>query len=242
MRLSDGQLLQVWEQGFGRTSSERALIMLAACEPDRQPTELCEWSVGERDRRLLQLRQQLFGNQASMTTQCEGCKQPIEFSLALDDLILDQPATTGTLSAELDEWRTTFRVPSAGDMIAIQTVPAAARRKDLMKRCILAIEQQAEKVVEIEDLPPALVERVIAAMARADQQAEIDIGLTCDECGNRWSDRFDIGSFLWRELNDWAQKLLLQVHCLAKAYGWTQEEVLKLSRWRRQVYLGMARQ
>jgi hypothetical protein len=52
---------------------------------------------------------------------------------------------------------------------------------------------------------------------------------------------FDIASFLWRETHGWAQGTLRDVHGLAAAYGWREEDVLRLSPTRRQIYLELAR-
>jgi hypothetical protein len=63
--------------------------------------------------------------------------------------------------------------------------------------------------------------------------------LCCPECGRRWEVVFDIGGFLWAEINDWAEHTLRTVHSLAEAYGWSEREILNLSPLRRQLYLGM---
>jgi len=41
------------------------------------------------------------------------------------------------------------------------------------------------------------------------------------------------------EVNEWAERQLQTVHKLARAYGWTEREILNLSPVRRQLYLGM---
>ncbi len=53
-----------------------------------------------------------------------------------------------------------------------------------------------------------------------------------------WS-AFDVGALLWEELVAQARGLLAEVHVLARAYGWSEAEVLELSRSRRAAYLAM---
>lgn len=243
MRLTDSQLLEIWEQGYARMPSEQAFVLLAANEPNAQPEDLLSLSVGQRDLKLLRLRQQLFGNETVLVSHCSGCSEQIEISISIDELVLKQSTGNQPLCTVRDSWRVGFRVPSAGDLVAIQRLAPDARRAALLNRCISKIEHEEKKCsVNASDLPANVVKSVVDAMADADPQANIEFQLKCNECGHGWTSGFDIVSFLWREINDWAQKLLLQIHSLAKAYGWTQDEVLKLSRWRRQVYLGMARQ
>jgi hypothetical protein len=42
--------------------------------------------------------------------------------------------------------------------------------------------------------------------------------------------------FLWNELDDWAARILSQVHILASNYGWSESEIVALSPQRRQYY------
>ena len=55
-----------------------------------------------------------------------------------------------------------------------------------------------------------------------------------------WLESLDIGSFVWHELTAWAQRAMDDVHVLARAYGWSESEVLALSAWRRQRYVELA--
>jgi len=50
---------------------------------------------------------------------------------------------------------------------------------------------------------------------------------------------FDILTYLWSEIEDWAQRLLLEVHTLALAYGWSERDILAMSPRRRRLYLEM---
>ena len=85
----------------------------------------------------------------------------------------------------------------------------------------------------------ALVDALDAQMRRLDPQAEIELKLDCAECRHHWVARFDIAHFLWREVEVEAARLLGEVHQLARAYGWSEPEVLALSPTRRRAYLAM---
>jgi len=242
-RPTDTQLLDTWEQAYGRQPSEQALILLAACDPDIQLTEFLRLAVGERDRRLLHLRKSLFGDDAVVVSQCPDCSEQMEISISIANLILSQSDRPNLLRVKHDSWRVGFRVPSSEDLIAVQTLAPDKRRWALLSRCVSAIDHESGKRSGgVDQLPSAVLKAVVESMADADPQANLEFDLRCSECGHSWMAPFDIVSFLWREINDWAQRLMLQIHVLAKTYGWTQDDILALSRWRRQVYLGMARQ
>ena len=50
---------------------------------------------------------------------------------------------------------------------------------------------------------------------------------------------FDIVSFFWREIEEFAIRTLREIHALARAYGWAEDQILALSPTRRRCYLEM---
>ena len=73
----------------------------------------------------------------------------------------------------------------------------------------------------------------------ADPMAETILSLDCPACGYAWEETIDIATFLWSEVEARAKRLLVEVHTLASAYGWSEQEILSLSEPRRSVYLQM---
>jgi hypothetical protein len=63
--------------------------------------------------------------------------------------------------------------------------------------------------------------------------------LKCPVCSDEWNAAFDIESFFWIEINAWAARILGEVHILASAYGWSEQEILRVSAWRRECYLNL---
>ncbi|MFC4015147.1 hypothetical protein ACFOY2_48585 [Nonomuraea purpurea] len=84
-------------------------------------------------------------------------------------------------------------------------------------------------------------EETAASWAQADPLLDVELCLSCPDCGHEWAESFDIVSYLWSELDGWCRRTLLEVHDLATAYGWNEPQVLALSPWRRQCYLGLVR-
>ena len=91
----------------------------------------------------------------------------------------------------------------------------------------------------MDQLPDSVIRKLNQRIEVLDPQAEIRINLLCPECSHKWDVFFDITSFLWTEINDWAKRMLQMVHKLALGYGWSEHEILNLSPVRRQLYLGM---
>ena len=84
-----------------------------------------------------------------------------------------------------------------------------------------------------------MVDAIASAMAAHDPDADVRIALECPACSCAWELHFDIVSYFWSELDDWAHRTLADVHALASAYGWTEHTVLALSPMRRRIYLDM---
>ena len=77
----------------------------------------------------------------------------------------------------------------------------------------------------------------MSALSAADPLADVQLAVTCGECGRHWDTTFDIASFLWTEICAAVERLLGDVHVLARAYGWSEAEVLAVGPRRRQYYL-----
>ncbi|MFL6674909.1 MAG: hypothetical protein ACJ8LG_16640 [Massilia sp.] len=236
------ELLQAWEEGAGRGVAERALSLLALALPDAGLAALARCSVGVRDDLLLGLRERLFGAQLDSVAQCPACGATLETQWRAGALRLPAPPLpdSGELRLAALAHELAFRLPSAEDLVAIEhCADADGARALLLGRCLRAASANGAPVAAA-DLPDEVVAALEAAMAAADPMAEIDIGLECPACGHGWSLAFDIARFLWTEIDSWAQRLLVDVHRLARAYGWREADILAMSAGRRQLYLQMS--
>ncbi len=217
---------------------ERALTLLAAAMPDLPVEELARWSIGRRDARLLQLRELLFGARLTSVANCPRCRARLEMEFAAADIqtpfAQDDQFETRFAAAEGD-YLIRFRLPNTFDLRALAVAPD---RDQLLRRCVLEIKRDHQPR-PVESLSPELSAEIVRQMETADPQANVQLALRCAECGNEWSAAFDILTFLWEEIDRWANRTLREVHLLASAYGWGEAEILALSPQRRQRYLEM---
>ena len=79
-------------------------------------------------------------------------------------------------------------------------------------------------------------------MLAADPLSEVLVGVACPACGTEFVVDLDVAGFVWAELRGRARELLRDVHVLARAYGWTESEVLALGERRRAAYLELAQE
>jgi len=235
--LSAAQLLEAWERGLAETRWRRALPLLAASS-DSSTEGVAALSVGERDRRLLKLREWVFGSELGSVANCERCGERLEWTINTANVLAAQASQAeGTFTR--DEYEVTFRLPNTLDLEVVgQTADADVARAALLARCVTSASKGGVEVGPAE-LPETVTEALAERMAEVDPQADVQMNLMCPACGHHWQAIFDIESFFWTELQSWAQRILSEVHLLACAYGWREKDILDLSAWRRQFYLGL---
>lgn len=223
--------------------TRRALALLAAACPEHSLDEVATLSIGERDWRLLTLREWMFGAQLVSTANCPNCGERLEWTVSTTDLrVANQSQAGSELSLELDHYRIRFRLPNTLDLAAVSNCEDTARAREVLLARCLADTRRGEEEIALADLPPEVAEAVVERMGEADPQADMRLDLTCPACSQRWQALFDIESFFWSEITAWAQRIMAEVHLLASAYGWRESDILNLSAWRRRFYLDLVGQ
>ena len=237
LALNATNLLTAWEQGVAQHPLQRAVTLLALAWPQKSTDEWARVSIGERDRLLLQLRQELFGASLEALASCPKCGERLELTFSTQDLLAqgtELVTSSETLRFNSGGYEVDYRLPTTHDLLAVAGNPGEAR-KLLMERCVEARNDGV--AISASALPDAMVKVLGQKMADADPQAEVQILLTCPACSHHWPTVFDVLSYLWGEIEDWAQRLLQDVHSLATAYGWSERDILSMSATRRRLYL-----
>jgi len=235
-------LLRVWEEHAGAHPIRRALALLDCAWPEVGATAWAQAPIGVRDGCLMRLYETLFGGQLHTVTSCPRCGERLETSFRTQDIRVRPPAlpqTGATLRLSLDGYDLAYRLPSSEDLLQLAG-DASQQETGLLRQCIVGARRGGAEV-EPEALPAEVVAGLAAEMSRQDPDADVRIGLSCVGCRHAWSVGFDIIAYFWSELEDWAQRILADVHLLARAYGWGEREILALSPTRRRLYLDMVR-
>lgn len=242
--LSAETVLAVWEQGAGRHGLDRALTLLGVVHPEAVWEDLAALTIGERDRGLWQLRERLFGPRVEAVCRCPRCETEIEYGLNVGEVL--SPAGAGRREPQVwtdGNWTVVFRLPDSRDLaaavVAVETGGREAGRELLRKRTVLEM-RRGDALVGAEAVPGEVWGGVERRMGELDAPAEVEVTLTCPACDEQWVGAFDIGAFVWEELTALAVRLLREVNVLARAYGWPEAAILRLSPARRQAYLQMA--
>ncbi len=237
--LTPERLLDVWERGQGYSPTVLALALLSAAEPEAAWEGLGALPLGERDRRLLALREETLGRRLEGVASCPACGEPLDVSLDARELLAG--AETGLLPERVsrDGLDLRFRPANSHDLLAAERCAGVEEARLLLAgRCLLEA-WRGDRPVAAAGLAEEDLEILAAGMAEADPGAELLLELRCPACGHAWEERLDVASFFWAELDVQARRLLKEIHLLARAYGWREADVLALSPRRRRFYLEM---
>lgn len=229
--------LAAWEAGTGRAPAGRALLLHGAARPDLadDPAALLARPVGEREADLFALRRALFGDRMQVRLACRACGADMEFELDAGEFAR-VPGTGREPVVRVAEggWEVDFRLPAVADLTA--AARDADPRRALLARCVVSATRDG-RPASADELPDEVQRRIAEAAETADPVADVALGVACPDCGEATRAELDIASYLWTELDAWARDLLLDVHLLATAYGWSEPEILALSPLRRRYYL-----
>lgn len=234
------ELLDIWEKGRGRQPVYHGLAMLAALSPNKSLEQLARLTIGERDSCLLKLRELTFGSQMTSLAKCSACGETMELKFSTRDLMAPSEVERNEIEIfRFHGYELQFRLPNSIDLISISKCSDSEKARDiLLSRCILLANYQGNDLSP-DKLPSEVLDAVVTKMEGIDSQADVQLELICSKCSHRWLMAFDITSFFWNEIDHWAKGLLQDVHVLAMAYGWSENDILEMSPWRRRIYLEM---
>lgn len=230
--LHDSEFLELWERGMHLHPLDQALLVLSATHgiPEK---ELADWSLGRRNKALAELRCSCFGPNLQAWVSCPRCEERLEFEFDVPALIRSDPNGDHSSNEQVVINGHCFRLPTSRDLARVSAAsdPRAAA-VDLLEGC--HVDKEASNVWSDVDLY-----EIGERLATADPMAEIRFKLSCPTCGNEWDEPLNLACVLWSEIEARAKRVLLDIHALASAYGWTEKEVLSLSSNRRMLYLEM---
>lgn len=237
---SSEEILKAWELGFDKHPLDRALSILSLAMPEEDIDSLARLTIGQRDALLLTQRIMTFGQSMGIFAECPKCGARLEIPVSGNDFARigeSQDEFSGTFSS--GGFEVNFRLPDSLDLAAALKSPDTSSAKSMMiERCITEVSMDGVPV-DVGQLRVEIVSQLIDQMAAKDPLADVLLDVECPECQETWQIIFDILFFFWREISAEAKRILIDVHTLARAYGWSERDILAMSPFRRQSYLEM---
>ncbi|WP_158860385.1 T4 family baseplate hub assembly chaperone [Lunatibacter salilacus] len=238
--ISEHDLLDFWEIGQTKPLIERSLLLVSLWHPTYDFSQVAAMPIGERDLHLLEIRKNLFGDILNNTAHCPECKQKLEWEMTIDAIRTVSPQNVDIQkgqSLEYDGNLIQFRLPNSSDIMEIMALGNGTSNDEvLLRRCI---EADSLPPTYSHEIPDALRNAIIEKMEASDPQADMMVAISCPECGQNWNATFDIISYLWAEIDDWANNLVQDVYLLAKNFGWSENDILEMGTFRRNLYINL---
>ena len=222
----DAQVLDLWERAVGldRWRREEALLCTEA-EPPR--------ALGQRNAALLNLRNAFFGRAWPLKSRCPACGTECEFET--DGVTLaEELEQRGAATTARFEWKghaVEVRAPTVDDLAA------AARQPDIESASRTILTRCLSGNLDLSAVEEADINEFGRRIENLDPGAAVGFDLVCPACAHEWAAMVDIAEALWTEVRNAAERTLIEIDALARAYGWTEEEVMRLSPTRRAAYL-----
>jgi hypothetical protein len=234
-------VLDLWERSERAGAVDRA-VALAGSVDAPGAAQVAELPLGARDALLLRLHQRLTSRGLEAITACPACDEQVEFTVDPGALLEGAGDSSAPAPLDLDGVVITWRAPTSRDLAAAAAAAGVdAALAVLLARCVDSAEGPNGPIAP-GDLPAVARSALSSAMAASDPLAEVLIDLTCPACEEAFVANLDVPEFVWAELQATAHRLLRDIDTLARAYGWTEAEVLALGDRRRVAYLALARE
>jgi len=224
-----------------RSRAEQVTGLLARCVARVAELEADEdvarsLTVGDREALLLHLRASLFGDRLSCVIDCAECGEAMDVDLLVSDLLVPpygEVHERHTVELPGERGEADVRLVTGADQEAAARCSGGdAGLEELIKRCVLDVRGDEGT------MPPlVLAEEVSDSLAELDPQAEITVDAICPSCDESVSALVDAAAILLAELTAGDDRLLREVDAIARAYHWSEAEILALDVRRRRRYL-----
>lgn len=227
-------LISLWDDATPLDRAGRAGVLAAAVAGEDQSHR----SVGHVHARVLELRAALLGDVLTAHAACPACGEPVEVEVSVADLlplegkIFDDPA-----QVVHGGWTVRWHPPTVADLAAVAQVADATAA--LLRRCVEDARDALGAGHPGDRLPADVRVALAEALDDADPLAEVVLAPSCPSCATSFLVDLDVVDFVFTEVDRLARATLLDVDVLARAYGWTEADVLALSPARRTAYLAI---
>ncbi|MBT2442711.1 hypothetical protein J7E93_21890 [Streptomyces sp. ISL-36] len=260
--VDDIWILDVWSTARTFPASRRRLL-LSKVDPSLSLHELGRLSLGRCNQLVLRARQAVFGSRLDGETACPDCGERLDLEIEFQGL-LDGPASDrgdteppahstesiGTVRVGGLEVR--FRAPSVSDFErASESADPESAAQTLLSSCVigarrlpagpgpddLAVDPSPGAGLSLDALPEEVVDALDTELHRHDPYGDLRVTTVCPACGHGFDVGLDPVTVFWEEIEGHARLLLFDVHRLASAYGWSEQDCLRLDPVRRACYL-----
>ncbi len=231
VRLNAEALIDLAERATQLSAGRWSLALLQAAFPQAIRNDLLDLPVGTRDRLIMAVRARLVAAPLRSEPECTDCGARFELTLMPEDLGLGPDAgqtDPGARAVRIEGQELMLRPVRLSDLLEVETMSDIPQAAQLL----------AERVCG--DLCGLPVEALETALEELDPAADIWLNTQCPDCGAEHSLAFDPVHYTAQELRQSAQQILRDVVDIARAFHWSEHDILALPDSRRTYYVAEA--
>lgn len=231
-RLNAERLIELAERATHLSAGQWSLAFLQAAFPQAVRDDLLDLPVGTRDRLIMAARSRLVAAPLRAEPKCADCGGRFELTLMPEELGLGPdagPTDPGARAVRIEGQEVMLRPVRLSDLLAVETIPDIPKAAQLL----------AERVCDGE-LSSLRIETLETVLEELDPAADIWLNTQCPECGAEHSLAFDPVHYTAQELRLRAQQILRDVVDIARAFHWSERDILALPGSRRAYYVAEA--
>lgn len=236
------------EAALGSGGGSASAILAACIEriggyDEVDPAMAAALTRGDRAHLLLHLRAAMFGDRLSLIVPCPSpsCSALADMDLSIAEIAPARPVPAPEpIAADTPDGPARLREPTGADdeIVAAAGGDRRARSARLWSRLVLDLAGRGPLAPEQWAALPAPTRHAVARrLAEASSAPDLVFVARCPSCAALLEVELDPLALLADELRLGADRLVVEVHCLAFHYHWSEAEILALPRARRWRYL-----
>jgi hypothetical protein len=196
-----------------------------------------DWSVGLRTACLLEIlaASGMPTLEAVLRCQNQGCGEQLGVEIAVKDLVTLQNDAErhGHMVIESSAGPFTLRRPTGRDQAAWQNAQASG------EAALLSLLQPGPGQPDVRPPLEGILLILDETMETFDPLVNFHVQTACPYCGQAGLHALDLLEFALSALRGIQQRVQVEIHRLAHAYHWSEEEILRIPAWRRDGYLAL---
>ncbi|CAH8296342.1 hypothetical protein EV196_11157 [Mariniflexile fucanivorans] len=232
--MNTSSILEVWDYCVGKNQTIKGAALASLVLNEANHSNIFNWSIEKRDVALFHVRKMLFGNRFNNIAHCPKCKQAVEWDFYFHQMeipiLIDTPDNI-EIPIDIPNYHIMVRLPNSDDLICKEEI-------QIIRKCILNLKDFPEGTFN-QKIPDDLLMQINNKFNKTCKASNISYHLNCTECKHEWDVVFDISTYLWKEIDQWAKSFLRQICLLAKAFGWSELDIINMSENRRNHYLNL---
>lgn len=225
-------LLDAWDQASAAPVAGRGavLVRLAGLCPDLDSA--LDLGVGECAALAALAHARAFGREVAGVITCSSCGEPLSAQVSLptaEELVT--AAAAGPRHVAVAGF--TVRAPTTRDLLLAAASPDRARAV-LLSRCVRRADGSPVDPAELTREEEALLDEAAEAITAATMTT---LCVRCPACDGHVRAALDTAAVLWDRIDIAAPALMEEVAVLARAFGWSEADLLAMPAARRAAYL-----